>query len=155
MDRLTQRKNGKPFYPACFEEPCNGMGCKIKGCQLDEEVCKTLAAYEDTGLEPAAVKDMAENAETMLLTWFEAKYGFPVGVLMDLCEAKQDGRVLVTPCKPGETVYRIWKTQGRVPTITEHYMTDWGMVVRWMHKFGNTVFLTHEEAEEALAKEAE
>ena len=54
-----------------------------------------LAAYEDTGLEPEQVKDMAENAETRLLTWFESQYGYSVGVLMDMLDAKKEGRVVV------------------------------------------------------------
>lgn len=54
-----------------------------------------LKAYFDTGLAPEQVKDMAENAETMLLTWFESRYGFPAGELMRMCEAKQDGRLVV------------------------------------------------------------
>ena len=56
-----------------------------------------LYDYEWTGLEPEQVADMAENAETRLLTWFEAKYGMAVGKLMDLLEAKQDGRLLILP----------------------------------------------------------
>ncbi len=66
------------------------------------KVIDRLAAYEDTGLEPEQVKDMAENAETRLLTWFEATYGYSVGELMDLLEAKQESRlaVLSTPMIP-------------------------------------------------------
>ena len=52
MKRFTGREKGRAYYPVCFKAPCNGTGCKIKGCKLDEEVCKRLAAYEDTGLEP-------------------------------------------------------------------------------------------------------
>jgi hypothetical protein len=54
-----------------------------------------LNAYENTGLNPEEVKDMDENAETSLLTWFVAKYGFPIGTLMDMCEAKQKGQLVI------------------------------------------------------------
>lgn len=65
-------------------------------------------------------------------------------------DAEQEGRLVVLPCKVGDTVYRVWKTRGREPVVTAHYMTDIGMVVRWMHYFGETVFLTREEAERML-----
>ena len=70
--------------------------------------------------------------------------------LADYEDLEEQGRLLILPCKAGDTVYRIWKTEGREPVITSHYMTDIGMVVRWMHYFGNRVFLTYEEAEAAL-----
>ena len=70
-----------------------------------KDICARLAAYEDTGLTPERVKDMAENVETCLLTWFEARYGFPVGTLMDILEAKQEGRLKVSPVNVGETVW--------------------------------------------------
>ena len=54
-----------------------------------------LQAYRDTGLSPEEVKDMAENAETRCLTWFESRYGFPAGELMRILKAKQDGRLVV------------------------------------------------------------
>ena len=60
-----------------------------------EEVFYRLAAYEDNGLTPEEVKDIAENAETRLLIWFEARYGFSVGTLMDWCEAAEQGRLVV------------------------------------------------------------
>ena len=34
-----------------------------------QKILDRLADYEDIGLTPDALKDMAENAETMLLTW--------------------------------------------------------------------------------------
>jgi hypothetical protein len=65
-------------------------------------------------------------------------------------KAEEEGRLIELPCKIGDKVYRIWKTEGREPTISEHYITDIGMAVRWMYYFGNRVFLTFEEAEAAL-----
>lgn len=70
-------------------------------------------------------------------------------------DMEEQGRLVVLPCKVGDTVYRIWPTEGRLPVITEHYMKDLGMVVRWMHYFGRRVFLTREGAEKALKGGAE
>ena len=48
MERLTRRSDtGHAYYPRCFEEPCNGNGCKFKDCLFDERICERLAAYED------------------------------------------------------------------------------------------------------------
>lgn len=78
-----------------------GIAAHLQEQYTEEELldlfAKRLAAYEDTGLEPEEVKDMAENAETSLLTWFESRYGFPVGELMGMCEAKQKGRFAEVP----------------------------------------------------------
>lgn len=59
--RLTKREGGKAYYPCCFEYPCNGTGCKIDGCKLEEEVCKSLADYEDIGTPRGIMAMMAEN----------------------------------------------------------------------------------------------
>lgn len=108
-----------------------------------------LAAYEDTGLEPEEIKRLPS-------VWMEkVKELEAIGAidrLRELAAADKERRLVVLPCKVGDTVYRVWKTQGRDPVITAHYMTDVGMVVRWMHYFGDIVFLTHEEADRALNK---
>ena len=65
-------------------------------------------------------------------------------------DAEEQGRLVILPCKVGSHVYRVWITDGRNPEITEHDMSDLLHIVRWMDKFGKTVFLSHEEAEAAL-----
>lgn len=37
-----------------------------------------------------------------------------------------------------------------VPVISAHTLMSVDYIVRWLDKFGKTVFLTHEEAEKAL-----
>ena len=66
----------------------NGDGSVSQPVDLDwAAALERLAAYEDSKLLPEQVMDMAENAETRLLTYFEAVYGIPVGRMMDLAEA--------------------------------------------------------------------
>lgn len=134
-----------------------------------EAVFYRLAEYEDTGLSPEDIRDMSENAETSLLTWFESRYGFPVGELMGFCEAKQQGRLVVLPCKVGDTVYVLPLGLG----LEGDFITE-AEVIGCSHKdalfqvkyksgqldrytwscVGKTVFLSREEAEAALkAKE--
>ena len=55
MKRMTERgEDGNAYYPQCFKEPCEGMGCKIEQCKFSEAACDRLAAYEDSGLSPDA-----------------------------------------------------------------------------------------------------
>lgn len=101
MDRLTDNHyTGNGYYLKCSGAQKCAEHCE--DCAKLEEAVNRLAAYEDTGLTPEEVKDMAENAETRLLTWFEAKYGFPVVELMGLCEANAEGRIIILPCGEGE-----------------------------------------------------
>lgn len=119
MNRLTKRGSTdikKTYFANDLHRLCDMRSdyCQKKVCdRRADRSCPylqcmdRLAAYEDTGLEPEVVKDMAENAETRLLAWFEARYNMPVGKLMDLIEAQQDGRVVVLPCKVGDVVYEV------------------------------------------------
>lgn len=73
---------------------------------MDSGVAKffnRIAAYEDTGLEPEEINDMALEVAT--LKTIESMYdglGNP-DHLRDLLQAEQDGRLVVLPC--GTDVY--------------------------------------------------
>lgn len=135
--------------------------------QIIRQMYGTLKKYEDTGLVPEEVKDIAENAEIRLLTWFEAKYSMPVGKLMDLLDAHEQGRLVVLPCKVGDTVYMEngddetphFVDTGKVFAIgCDERGTIWISVryesgLKFYHPstdVGKTVFLIREEAERAL-----
>ena len=81
--------------------------------------------------------------------------------LRELAEADKDGRVVVLPCKVGDTVWRI--VRDGEPHITRDEVRDMyfaddmtpcvelvGGRVTFTEKFGKTVFLSREEAEKAL-----
>ena len=160
MERLTERHDHGIKMAAGYD-----FGIDPDDYDLVQKILAKLAAYEDTGLEPEEVKDMAENAETRLLTWCESRYGFPVGTVMDLLEAKQQGRLAVLPCKIGDTVwFETFDTgKNRYIGIQPHKIVDFRldmMIERKMGRpttflpyddFGKYVFLTKEEAEAALA----
>lgn len=96
MERLTRRSDtGHAYYPRCFEEPCGGDGCKIKDCLLDDIICDRLAAYEDTGLEPAEVLSMHGEWCAMMTALNSIGGGY--GRLRELAEADKDGRLVVLP----------------------------------------------------------
>lgn len=152
----------------CQETP-GGSFCENGMCS-QRKVWERLKEYEDTGLTPEQVKDMADNAETRLLTWFEAKYGFPVGKLMDFCEAEEQGRLVVPVVRVGDTVWTNIAIQGDRyrkadrPYLTKVVYIGIGEGNSYFHveysngrvfpfdfnKIGKTVFLTREEAEQVL-----
>lgn len=67
------------------------------------------------------------------------------GRLRELAEADRDGRLVVLPCKVGDTVYILHRTFDGADVVgeTELWWTD-------IPQLGKTVFLTREEAEKAL-----
>lgn len=94
MERLTRRSDtGHAYYPHCFEEPCNGNGCKFKDCPFDETICKRLAAYEDTELTPEEVSALIKDW-LRLCTTIRGCGG--IDRLRKLAEADKDGRVVVS-----------------------------------------------------------
>lgn len=64
-----------------------------------------LAAYEDTGLKPEDMK-RAFNEDAVLKLAGQA-LGMSPDRLRELAYAEKDGRLVVLPCKVGDTVYHI------------------------------------------------
>lgn len=166
MERLTEwncEQTRHAYYPRCFEEPCYGSGCKIEDCPFETAVCDRLAAYEDTGLTPERCAEFARaDAEGRYIVMRDAEQA-GVARLRELAEADKDGRVVVLPCKVGDTVWRI--VRDGEPHITRDEVRDMyfaddmtpcveliGGRVSFTEKFGKTVFLSREEAEKALAE---
>lgn len=90
---------------------------------------------------------------------------FTIDRIKEICQAERDGRLMVLPCKVGDTVYEPFagkvyeKTVDRI--IINRFTTPqiWietklpfatPRLERWDIAFGKTVFLTREEAEQAL-----
>lgn len=164
MERLTEwneLSHKHAYYPRCFEEPCYGSGCKIKDCPFETAVCERLAAYEDTGLYPESVEALKLSMMGKAISEITEFDGLPIDRLRELSEADRDGRVVVLPCKQGDTVWRI--VRDGEPHITRDEVRDMcfaddmtlcvelvGGRVTFTEKFGKTVFLSREEAEKAL-----
>lgn len=127
-------------------------GCWSYHCGSGE-AANRLAAYEETGLEPA----MCANYKT-----FEDEAiskGVTFKRIVALMEADRAGRLVVLPCKVGDKLYRVFYGE-----IFEHRvgsMKYFAIQGKWdietypfcpcvESSIGKTIFLTREEAEKAL-----
>ena len=171
MERLTQRlRTGEVLMAVEYEE-------KYTEQEWISVLQVRLAAYEDTGLTPEEINDLASVREISP----EAEYAISKHAeniierldkllhqtdddarLRKLSEADKDGRLVVLPCKVGDTVYfRTYDCNGtvdlgiqphKVTAIVGHAIvrgryTDVGLLPA---QYGVSWFLTHEEAEKAL-----
>lgn len=163
MERLTEwndEQTRHAYYPRCFEEPCYGSGCKINDCPFETAVCDRLAAYEDTGLEPEAVETVKLALCAKHMVDLETLNNTPISRLVELAEADKDGRVVVLPCKVGDTVYRVFTVDGREPVIQATQVKTFGQAADLIGRIGKlsklvSVFRTREEAEKAMKGETE
>jgi hypothetical protein len=97
----------------------------------DNEAITRLAEYEDSGLSPEEVQELAK--------------------------AKEEGRLVVLPCKTEDTAFIVYAKKILETTVDKRAWTDDdGYMLRtkeeWFKEkdIGKTVFLTREEAEKAL-----
>lgn len=174
MERLTYRlKTGEVLMATEYEEKYT----------KDEWIvmlqCR-LAAYEDTGLTPEEINDLASVREISP----EAEYAINKHAdniierldkllhqtdddarLRELAEADKDGRVVVLPCKVGQRVFALLDTDKHISEC-EVKQISMGNKIGFiglepigargrkygvaLNGFGKTVFLTREEAEKAL-----
>ena len=139
---------------ACFCE----FGALFAAATQAAELRARLAAYEDTGLEP----DEAEACKVAFMGKSLAEIkeieGISVERMKDLAKADSEGRLLVLPCKVGDTVwFNTYKNNAtecvgiqphEVKRVNVCFLTDGAEIPKW--EIGKTVFLTREDAEKAL-----
>lgn len=148
--------------------------------QIIRQLYSALAAYEDTGLTPEEINDLASVREISP----EAEYAINKHAdniierldkllhqtdddarLRDLAEADKDGRLVVLPCKVGQRVFALMDTDKHISEC-EVKRIGMGNKIGFiglepigargreygvaLNGFGKTVFLTREEAEKAL-----
>ncbi len=111
--------------------------------------CQLLRHYEDTGLSPESVEALKLSMMGKAVSEITEFNGLPIDRLRELAEAEKEGRVVVLPCKVGDTAYRlqyIEETPGRyVVGIVEIKFS-----LKWVADVGKTIFATRKEAELAL-----
>lgn len=158
MERLTEKHYlGTDHYMTCSGN-CNvDMDCI--DCPSFDRLVERLAAYEDTGLTPEDCARATEIDDILLDEYY------PIGRMRELIKADKDGRVVVLPCKVGDTVWAIldgakYARECKVDFVN---IGSFGTTIVFVVKDGlreqygvtaaafvKTVFLTREEAEKAL-----
>lgn len=115
--------------------------------------CPLLREYLDTGLEPAVCANYKTFEDEAI------SKGVPFKRIVALMEADRTGRLVVRPCKVGDTLFRVFAGE-----ILEHKVRNMRYLAiqeRWdidttpfcpyvESSIGKTIFLTNEEAERAL-----
>ena len=123
--------------------------------------CPLLRQYLDTGMTP----EQCENAKAIIESAFSDDTS-KAERIRELLKADRDGRLVVLPCKAGDTVYEVTSrktiSEYRVKAIRmELFCTfiEWDIVAGFVDKsifgvpvdeIGKTVFLTREKADRAL-----
>lgn len=144
MDRLTYRDaNGEAWY-ADTGTPADRL--------------HRLAAYEETGLEPEEVAEFYRRfcEARDIAVALGQKYADHAD---ELLEAEKQGRLIVLPCKVGDTVWE-HDSAGRLYqyTVTTAYFADGKVIFDAdgisfsQEAIGTSIFLTREEAEAALER---
>ena len=145
MERLTYFKDG--YWRVNFS-----------GVQYQADFVDRLAAYEDTGLTPERCAEFARaDAEGRYIVMRDAEQA-GVARLRELAEADKDGRVVVLPCKVGDTVY--FALLGRIIEKQVFSIVSFSNSTRIYcggtseyfrpEDIGKTFFLARAEAEKAL-----
>lgn len=166
MKRLTKRlSNGEAILDCDNCELQQSYECGEILCR--DRLRNRVAAYEDTALEPEEVATIKLALMGKSIAAVEVFNGTPISRLIELAEADKAGRVIILPCKVGDTAYYL-----NGPFIIDFevigYMVDecgaWSFMGEHLDKttgdtysccpdtdkVGKTVFLTREEAEKAL-----
>lgn len=159
MERLTEKHYlGTDHYMKCSGS-CNvDMDCI--DCPSFDCLVERLAAYEDTGLEPESVEALKLSMTGKAISEITEFDGLPIDRLRELAEADKDGRLVVLPCKVGDGLWAFCShpvEQVYSFTVTDISTLNGRTVLNTSRcgvidarDVGKTVFLTREEAEEAL-----
>jgi hypothetical protein len=118
-----------------------------------------LAAYEDSQMTPEEVVEIKKH----LNMWIEICKENNVSIVQfkKWAEAEQEGRLVVLPCKAGDSIYPInidrelnkpplRVTGFRFSGFDNEGWIEIGLLKYKVSEIGKTVFLTREEAEKAL-----
>ncbi len=146
MERLTNKREADAQRKEYERRLANGYPRNIP-----EERFLRLASYEDSGCEPEEVlpKDKADEIALKLMRLADLESLCSYDHLRELAEADKDGRVVVPPCKVGDTVYRLQYIEQPPGRFTVGIVPIKFALI-WLEEFGKTVFLSREEAEKAL-----
>ena len=157
MERLTNKawQNFDP-WECCGQDKycqrgCHDPGGCTKGCIVPQLYAR-LGAYEDTGLTPEEVlpKDKADEIALKLMQLADLESICSYTRLRELAEADKEGRLVVLPCQVGTATYYIRYPIAVYPDESEPEIKRGIFTLCDLDRVGHSVFLTLEEAENAL-----
>ena len=148
MERLTEKTVGCFEYALKDHKAVPGEFGTYDAFFDYSMAVKRLGHYEDTGLEPEDLKK-AFNETAVLKLAAQALSTTP-DHLRDLLQAEQDERLVVLPCKVGDTVYQI-DAERVYESEVKWIIFDCDDIAFDERAIGESIFLTREEAEAALA----
>lgn len=138
MERLTKKIGDTVVFPPDL------IGVTLTpDTDLMHTILTQLAAYEDTGLTPEEIKELLHDTTGPL----HHKLG-------EWIDADASGRLVVLPCKVGDTVYLLFAGNPNNPVISTLKINTVSDAVNLIGKMGMRKyigrFLSREEAEKAL-----
>ena len=140
--------------------------------ELEQDVCRlksSIAAYEDTGLEPEEIERIVDaygrghTLRTESAERLEIVREIKTDRLRELAKAEKDGRLEVLPCKVGDSIYipdlekkipvkvRVQGISISVSGRTILHFGGYPVECAWGDGCGKDWFFTREDAEAALA----
>ena len=152
MERLTEKTVGCFEYALKDHKAVPGEFGTYDAFFDYSMAVKRLGHYEDSGLEPEDLKK-AFN-ETAILKLAAQALNTTPDHLRDLIKAEKNGRMVVLPCKVGDTVYQI-DAERVYESEVKWIIFDCDDIAFDERAIGGSIFLTREEAEAALAKEGD
>ena len=152
MNRLTFDGN------FCDIAQCRELPCPHGGSCTQRKVWEKLKAYEDSGFTLAEIKSLYAEWDVMMSVLNSIGGGYER--LRQLAEADKAGRLVVLPCKAGDELWTFYNypdeqvcsfTVTDISTLNGRTMLNTSRCgVIDARDVGKTVFLTREEAVEAL-----
>lgn len=173
MERLTERDEygNADIVGVLSSDLCGALG--FDDLNRVTRALNRLAAYEDTGLSPEDIDALRAREQGLVELLARVSCGCAVTYdrLRELAEADQTGRLVVLPCKVGDTVYRVasictWP-EAECPDdshscsgcrelrfeVVREKIENVGEAFIAVQYWGRTIFATRQEAEAAVERE--
>ena len=173
MERLTKRRNGVTTYIGKENSYDTGQIPAELNVVARREILERLADYEDTERRPEEVQALNRLFEYAMTESGTLQEQLAlIERLRELAEADKDGRLVVLPCKVGDTLWVIGrdnvprKMELEAPDIRTVCTDEDNLCMSTCNRkpdgfcayrlrndgadIGKTVFFTREEAEKAL-----
>ena len=158
MERLTRRIYGVVVYVGAENPYSTGqIPCEVEPAGV-REMMDRLAAYEDTGRTPEEVSTLIKDFSDLCTIVGECG---GISRVRALTEADKNGRVMIAPCKVGDTAYWVHNRTVTVCRVYRIQMNRKGMFICLKSNkshgafradvcLGKTIFFSSDEAEKAL-----